>query len=319
MSKVKTNYKTLMGVIKLIKMQKKRNLKNMLSFDHLKKIYSEGRRPRHGLANQDYNLGFLLEKYVKDAQKGDIDAWQVLCRNAISGSTDCQKVLVTMADQNVDKVIEELNRAMDYYDQGPICDVCTSTDICGCDTGSCPACHSFKCKEYACRMHLPGAKEAYLSTIGVKIPVRRHPTTVMDPVYDGMGQAVAALFNAGALPFPSKDDRDLMYTNSLEEPREERSGLEHCTVCNSCECEHCVCVICDNVECTHFFMRPRMNAALYVAWRNADWPYRLLDGKCVCRTCNTKFNCPDWDINPSINCCDGDCDVECDECKTNRW
>jgi hypothetical protein len=270
---------------------------SLLTFDHLKNIYRQGRRPRHYLANKDQTLGMLAE-YVENAQKGDTKAWQVICQFAISGSTMCQKALLDMSGHDIEKVIEELNRAMDYYDEYPVCDVCHSTDICGCKTGRCPACDSYDCEAYACRMHIPGAKTAYLETIGAKVPVRRYPTTVMDPVSDTMRNAATVLFNECALPFPSRD---------------ERCGLEHCKECDSYECEHCVCVICGKDECTHFFMLPRMNPALDVAWRNADWPYRRLDGRCFCKTCNTKFWCPDWDINPRISCCDGDCDT-CPEC-----
>ena len=121
---------------------------------------------------------------------------------------------------------------------------------------------------------------------------------LMEHDTDTMRNAATAIFNACALPFPS---------------REMRRGLEYCMECSSSKCEHCICVICGHDECEHFFILPLMNPALDVAWRNADWPYRRLDGRCFCKTCNTKFACPDWDINPHISCCDGDCDT-CPAC-----
>jgi hypothetical protein len=122
---------------------------------------------------------------------------------------------------------------------------------------------------------------------------------VMEPVTDTMSNAARALFEGCALPFS----------------KPERSGYTYCKECASVECEHCICPVktCGRTTCEHFFMLPRMNPALDVAWRNAEWPYRRLDGRCFCKTCNNKFWCNDWDINPSISCCDGDCDT-CPEC-----
>lgn len=270
----------------------------VLTFDDLLEYCMQGRRPRHWLANRDYTFARGLDKDIENARNGNPNTWQRLCQFAISGSTICQKALLDLAEDDQFKVIEELNRALDYFDEYPVCDVCTSTDICGCKTNYCPACNKHACKAYACRMHLPGAKEAYLKTIGAEVPVRRRPTAVMNPVTDTMRNAAVVLFDSCALPFPSRD---------------ERGGLEHCAACDSYECEHCICIICKKDECEHFFMLPRMNPALDVAWRNAEWPYRRLDGRCFCKTCNTKFWCPDWDINPSITCCSGDCEI-CPEC-----
>ena len=245
----------------------------VMTFDQLLEYCMQDRRPRHWLANKNYTFARGIGETIQNARNGDFKAWHRLSQFAITGSIVCQKALLDFADDDMNKVIEEMNRAMDHFDESPVCDVCGCTDLCSCKTGSCPACFSYDCKAYACCMHLPGAEEAYRKTFGGEVPVRRRPTTVMGPVADTMRNAAKAILDACALPCPSRD---------------ERSGLT-------------------------FFMLPRMNPALDVAWRNAEWPYRRLDGRCFCKTCNNKFKCNDWDINPHINCCDGDCDT-CPEC-----
>ena len=245
----------------------------VMTFDQLLEYCMQDRRPRHWLANKNFTFAHGIGETIQNARNGDFKAWHRLSQFAITGSIVCQKALLDFADVDMNKVIEELNRAMDHFDESPVCNVCGCTDLCSCKTGSCPACFTYDCKAYACCMHLPGAEEAYRKTFGAEVPVRRHPTTVMGPVADTMRNAAKAILDACALPCPSRD---------------ERSGLT-------------------------FFMLPRMNPALDVAWRNAEWPYRRLDGRCFCKTCNNKFKCNDWDINPHINCCDGDCDT-CPEC-----
>ena len=274
----------------------------VMTFDHLLEYCMQGRRPRHWLANKNYTFARGIGETIQNARNGDFKAWHRLSQFAITGSIVCRKALLDLADSDMNKVIEEMNRAMDHFDESPVCNVCGCTDLSSCKTGSCPACFLYACNGYACCMHLPGAEEAYRKTFGAEVPVRRRPTTVMGPVADTMRNAATVLFKACALPFPS---------------REERSGLEHCPACDSSRCKHCICVICKKNECEHFFMLPQMNDALDVAWRNAEWPYRRLDGRCFCKTCNNKFRCLNWDINPSISCCIGECEI-CPECKRKK-
>jgi hypothetical protein len=115
-----------------------------------------------------------------------------------------------------------------------------------------------------------------------------------------MSNAARALFEGCALPFSNP----------------ERSGYTYCKECARAECEHCICPVktCKRNTCEHFFVRHNMNPALYRAWRNAPWPHRLLDGFCFCTTCNTTFACHNWDIDPGVGSCDGDCNT-CLKCK----
>lgn len=205
----------------------------VLTFAHLMELVTRNRTLlRHGLATEDYTPAGITE-WVETV--GSPDALSQLCQHAIRGSIACQEALLALDD--MDAVVEELNRAMD--------------DV------------------------------------------------VMEPVTDTMSNAAHALFEGCALPFS----------------KPERNGYTYCKECASAECEHCICPVktCGRTTCEHFFVLHNMNPALYRAWRNAPWPYRLLDGRCFCTTCNTTFECPDWDIDPHVSCCDGDCDT-CPEC-----
>lgn len=265
-------------------------------FQHIMDVVMIDRRPRHWLWREegrnpphDTMVGWF--DAITTAQSPD--AWHNVCLWAVNGSPVCQEFLDGITDAH--KVIEELNRYMDELDDAPICPSCDSTDLCGC-SGRCPRCTEYECTQYECCAHIPGAEDAYRKTIGCAIPVRMRPTTNMQPTNACMRSAMIALFESCAIPFSQT----------------ERSGLDFCNACQSHDCDHCICPQCGEDTCEHFFVPPPMTPALWVAFRNGGIQ-RIPDGSCFCTTCNAPFECPDWDPNPMVSVCNGDCDT-CREC-----
>jgi hypothetical protein len=228
-----------------------------VTFFNLMEIVMKDRRPRHFLYNHKpyrYNpIKHLFSKWVEDASHGVQHAFKELSKFAIEGVIPCQQALVTLFVETDHStiVLEELVRFMDEFDEMPICEYCTSTDLCSCERGRCLACDHF-CRAYECCIDIPGAKEAYEATIGAIIPVKMTPTKSMKPVKDTMRNCATVLYDSCALLFNDK----------------ERCGLGECTDCDSYECSHCICVICENDVCEHFFIPPPLTPALVVAIKN---------------------------------------------------
>ena len=273
-------------------------------FDHLVDAVMIGRRPRHWLWREEGRNplhDFMIQWFDAIMTTNDLNAWREVCHWALNGSPVCQEFLLGHTDLH--KVLEELNRSMDEMDDEPICTTCNSTDKCGC-SGCCLLCGNYQCYSYECCEF----KDAYLKTIGCVAPVRMRPTTNMQPSDGQMRSAAAALFDSCAIPFDQE---------------KERSGLEYCNECQSDECDHCICPQCGKDACEHFFVPPTMTPALWVAFRNGGLQIprhiprrisrRIPDGICFCATCDTPFECPDWDPNPMASVCNGDCDT-CPAC-----